>query len=67
MYLRRKTTMADSPDDTGPAETPIQRALRMKKAAIDAKPKPPRGGRFQREQAAAALSSSRSKPWTKKA
>ena len=34
-------------------ETPIQRALRLKKQALDAKPKPPRGGRFQREQAAA--------------
>ena len=59
--------MADSPDDTTPppedGETPIQRALRLKKAAIDAKPKPPRGGRFQREQAAAHQSSSKSKPW----
>jgi hypothetical protein len=45
------------------AETPIQRALRLKKAAIAAKPKPPRGGKFQREQAAAAHSSSKSKPW----
>jgi hypothetical protein len=45
------------------AETPIQRALRLKQAAIAAKPKPPRGGKFQREQAAAAHSSSKSKPW----
>ena len=51
-----------APDDP-PAETPIQRALRLKTAAIEAKPKPPRGGRFQREQAAAARSSSKSKPW----
>ena len=50
-------------DDSDPDETPIQRALRLKKAALDAKPKPPRGGRFQREQAAANLSSSKSKPW----
>jgi hypothetical protein len=50
--------MADSAD-----ESPIQRALRLKKAALDAKPVPPRGGRFQREQAAAAKSSSKSKPW----
>lgn len=50
--------MTDVPD-----ETPIQRALRLKQAAIEAKPKPPRGGRFQREQAAAARSSSKSKPW----
>lgn len=55
--------MADAPDDGPPGETPIQRALRLKKAAIAAKPKPPRGGRFQREQAAAATSSSKSKPW----
>jgi hypothetical protein len=54
--------MADS-DDTTPPETPIQRALRLKNAAIAAKPKPPRGGRFQREQAAAHLSTSKSKPW----
>jgi hypothetical protein len=47
-------------------ETPIQRALRLKKAAIEAKPKPPRGGRFQREQAAAAASSSKSTPGMKK-
>jgi hypothetical protein len=57
--------MTDTPDDDATL-TPIQRALQMKQAAIDAKPKPPRGGRFQREQAAAALSSSRSKPWMKK-
>lgn len=57
--------MTDTPDDPAapPSETPMQRALRLKKAAIDAKPKPPRGGRFQREQAAAHQSSSKSKPW----
>lgn len=49
--------MADEPD-----ETPIQRALRLKTAAIEARPKPPRGGRFQREQAL-SKGSSRSKPW----
>lgn len=54
--------MAEPPE----TETPIQRALRMKKAIEAAKPKPPRGGRFQREQAAAAHSSSKSKPWMKK-
>ena len=54
--------MANTPDDP-PAETPIQKALRLKKAAIAAKPQPPRGGKFQREQAAAAHSSSKSKPW----
>jgi hypothetical protein len=51
----------EMPDE--PPETPIQRALRLKNAAIAARPKPPRGGKFQREQAAAAHSSSKSKPW----
>ncbi len=55
--------MSDPPDAA--AETPIQRALRLKKAAIDARPKPPRGGKFQREQAA-ALASGKSKPWLKR-
>ncbi len=50
-------------DDPPPNETPIQKALRLKKAAIAAKPQPPRGGKFQREQAAAQRSSSKSKPW----
>ena len=47
-----------SPDD----ETPIQRALRLKQAALDARPKPPRGGKFQRQQAAKIAAGS-SKPW----
>lgn len=46
-----------------PDETPMQKALRLKKAALDARPQAPRGGRFQREQAAAHASSSKSKPW----
>lgn len=51
------------PEDTGPpGETPAQRALRLKQAKIDARPKPPRGGRFQREQAA-KIASGKSKPW----
>jgi len=54
--------MADDPPHP-PGETSIQKALRLKKAAIAAKPQPPRGGKFQREQAAAARSSSKSKPW----
>jgi hypothetical protein len=53
--------MTDTPD-APPEETPIQRALRLKKAAIDAKPKPPRGGKFQREQAA-GVQAGKSKPW----
>jgi hypothetical protein len=55
--------MSEPPDDA--TETPIQRALRLKKAKLDARPKPPRGGKFQREQAA-AIASGRSKPWLKK-
>ncbi len=52
-------------DDEAPqGETPIQRALRLKKAAIAAKPKPPRGGRFQRDQAMGLNSSKSRKPWT---
>jgi hypothetical protein len=62
--LDKETTVTDPTDDApGPDETPIQRALRLKKAALEAKPKAPRGGRFQREQAAAHASSSKSKPW----
>ena len=56
--------MTDDHDDSA-AETPIQRALRMKKTALDAKPKPPRGGKFQREQAA-GIAAGKSKPWMKK-
>ncbi len=56
--------MTDKPPGDS-AETPIQRALRLKKAALDAKPKPPRGGKFQREQTS-ALASGKSKPWLKR-
>ena len=55
--------MSDPPDAA--AETPIQRALRLKRAATDARPKPPRGGKFQRQQTA-ALASGKSKPWMKR-
>ena len=44
------------------AESPIQKAVRLKKATIDARPTPPKGGRFQREQAA-RIASGKSKPW----
>jgi len=54
--------MSDPTEDP-PGETPMQKALRLKKAAVDQRPKPPRGGRFQREQAAAHASGSKSKPW----
>lgn len=46
-----------------PDETPMQKALRLKQEALNKRPKPPRGGRFQREQAAAHASASKSKPW----
>ena len=53
--------MADDKD-----ETPIQKALRLKKAAEAAKPAP--GGRERNggDRAAAARSASKSKPWMKK-
>jgi len=49
---------APGPDD----ETPMQRALRLKQAALDARPKAPRGGRFQRQQAN-RVSTGNSRPW----
>lgn len=48
-----------------PGETPVQRALRLKLARLDARPQPPRGGRFQREQAA-RVATGASRPWMKK-
>ena len=55
--------MSDQPpDDAG--ESPMQRALRMKKAAAEARPKPPRGGTFQREQSM-GIAAGKSKPWMK--
>ena len=54
--------MSDPDDAAPPGETPVQRALRLKQAIIDARPKAPRGGRFQREQAA-KIASGKSKPW----
>nr|WP_314430345.1 hypothetical protein [uncultured Brevundimonas sp.] len=63
--------MSDHTDDpsaapeAAPMETPIQRALREKQEAIAARPKPPRGGRFQREQAARVRSGA-VRPWSSK-
>lgn len=60
--------MTDQPDDPTTAaaeETPAQKALRMKQARLDARPKPPRGGRFQREQAA-GVTPGANRPWTHK-
>ncbi|MDO9609622.1 MAG: hypothetical protein ACK4NU_04445 [Brevundimonas sp.] len=56
-----QTPDADAPAD----ETPVQRALRLKKAALDARPQAPRGGRFQREQNA-RIAAGKSRPWMSK-
>jgi hypothetical protein len=58
--------MAGSSDDSAPPnETPMQKALRLKKAA-QAKGGPPGRGRPEGERAAAARSQSKSQPWMKK-
>jgi hypothetical protein len=55
-----------SDDPKAPAdETPMQRALRMRKAAAGAKPKPPGGGKFSPAQAA-GMPAGASKPAMKK-
>ena len=54
-----------APTNSASRETPIQRALREKQEAIAARPKPPRGGRFQREQAA-RVKSGAVRPWSTK-
>ena len=46
-------------------ETPVQRALRLKNAKLAGRPKPPRGGRFQREQNA-RIEAEKSRPWMSK-
>jgi hypothetical protein len=56
--------MNDRPKDVV-AETPMQRALRMKKAALGAKPKAPGGGDMRREKVA-GIAAGASKPWMKK-
>ncbi|CAN5472038.1 hypothetical protein BH10PSE1_BH10PSE1_16790 [soil metagenome] len=58
-------TAADSVADDIPGETSVQKALRLKQARLDARPQPPRGGRFQREQSA-RIASGQSRPWMKK-
>ena len=54
----------DTPDDL-PGETPVQKALRLKNAKLAGRPKPPRGGRFQREQNA-RIEAGKSRPWMSK-
>lgn len=63
--------MPDTPDDTdaktaNAGETPIQRALRLKKAAQAGRGGPPGRGRVDGEREAAARSQSKSKPWMKR-
>ncbi|HJV40409.1 hypothetical protein [Caulobacter sp.] len=58
--------MTDAPPPEAPlGETPMQRALRLKQAALEARPKPPRGGKFQRQQAS-RVAAGDSKPWMTK-
>ena len=45
-------------------ETPMQRALRLKKAALDARPKGAGAGKVQR--GSAAMPTGAAKPWMKK-
>jgi len=52
----------NDPEPPPSPESPVQRALRLKQTAIEAREKPPRGGRFQREQAA-RIATGKSKPW----
>jgi hypothetical protein len=54
--------MDDPPRDTD--ETPMQRALRLKKAALDARPKGPGNAKVQRR--SAAMPTGVSKPWMKR-
>ncbi|ODT87962.1 hypothetical protein [Phenylobacterium sp. SCN 70-31] len=59
---------ASSPDEQAPRdETPMQRALRLKKAAQDSgRGGPPGRARGDGEREAAARSQSKSKPWMKR-
>jgi hypothetical protein len=56
--------MDDTPDDPAKTsdETPMQRVLRLKKAALEARPKP---GAAKVQRGSAAMPSGASKPWMK--
>ncbi|TAL28933.1 MAG: hypothetical protein EPN98_21920 [Phenylobacterium sp.] len=57
----------DAPANGAPSgETPMQRALRLKKAAQAGRGGPPGRGALEGERTAAARSQSKSKPWMKK-
>jgi hypothetical protein len=60
--------MPDTPQDAAAeaAETPMQRALRLKKAAQAGRGGPPGRARGESEREAAARSQSKSKPWMKR-
>jgi hypothetical protein len=60
--LRPEAAYASLMTDDAPAETPMQKALRLKQAALDARPQAPRGGKFQRQQAN-RIASGDSRPW----
>jgi hypothetical protein len=53
--------MSDQPE----TETPMQRALRLRKAALAAQPTPPGRGKVPRAQAS-SVPSGASKPWMKR-
>ncbi|HEX7758369.1 MAG TPA: hypothetical protein VF459_02625 [Caulobacteraceae bacterium] len=58
-FARKPQALVEAPAD----ETPLQRALRLKKAAYQAKTKAPNAGQRKLERAAAAKASAKSKPW----
>ncbi len=58
--------MADSDDEAPADETPMQKAMRLKKAALAAKGGPSGRDRDGGLRAAAAHSASKSKPWLKR-
>ena len=60
--IRRIRATLFAMTDDAPAETPMQKALRLKQAALDARPKAPRGGKFQRQQAN-RIAAGDSRPW----
>lgn len=51
---------------TDKPETPMQKALRLKKEALAAKQAPPGRGELRGERAAAHASNSKSTPWMKR-
>ncbi|HEY8614903.1 hypothetical protein [Phenylobacterium sp.] len=57
--------MTDTPDDPPQAETAMQRALRLKKASLAARPRAPGAGTPGPRQSSAQPSGA-SKPWMKK-